>query len=54
VAAARTEYEKCATKRVTGQRLPAERRKTIDALSEIYGLDGHEDPHLRSDLDHER
>src|SRR5947207_8441328 len=54
VAAARAEHEQRARKRVTGEGLPAQGGQTIDAFAEIDRLDGHEDPHVGSNLDHGR
>src|SRR5664279_4012592 len=52
VATPRTEYKERAAQRVAGEHLPTECRQAVDALAEVNGLDRHEDPHLRGDLDH--
>ena len=39
---------------VTGEALPAQGGQTIDAFTEIDELDGQEDPHVGSNLDHVR
>jgi len=54
VAATRTKDKKRAAERVAGQRLAAQGCEAIDTFAEIDRLDRHEDPHLRSDLNHER
>ena len=52
VTSPRTEYKKRAAQWVAGQHLPAERGQAFDAFSKIDGFDRHENPHLRSDLNH--
>src|SRR5207245_8194910 len=52
--AARAEDKERSAKRVAGEHLAAQGRQPIDAFTEIHGLDRHQDPHVWSDLDHER
>ena len=37
---------------ISGQDRPAQLRHAIYTFAEVGGLDGHEDLHLRGDLDH--
>jgi hypothetical protein len=54
VAAARAENKERAAERVAGQYLTTKSRQTIDAFTKIDGLDGQQNPHLGSNLNHRR
>src|SRR2546423_7407254 len=54
LAAARAEHEQRARQGVSRECLPAQGSQTIDAFTEIDRLDGQEDPHVGSNLDHGR
>ena len=54
VTTTRTKDEERAAKRIARKGLTAESRQTVDAFAEIHRFNRQEDPHLRSDLDHER
>jgi hypothetical protein len=52
VASSRDEDKETAAHGIGVQYLAAHGRKTIDAAPKIHGLNGHQDPHVRSNLDH--
>jgi hypothetical protein len=54
VASPRTENKERTTQRVAGKSLTTKGGQTVDAFAKINGLNRDQDPHLRSDLDHER
>ena len=54
VTTTRTKDKECPAQWVAGKSLTAQGCQAVDAFAEIDRLNRQEDPHVRSDLDHER